>query len=112
MNHEDGCTCRCSGHPLDGIGWYTVALVLCWAGAWLLFGCASPDTKPRSFDASTDVSYQDAAPDSATMPDARAPVHDVTPVCADDAAGCPVEPHACPPWCPAGNDDPRAKHIR
>ncbi len=75
--------------------------VLLWL---LLFGCSTPDPSP-SVDASPydRVPRVDAAPDAPTEPDARAPVHDVTPVCADDAAGCnPEPPHACPPWCPAG----------
>ncbi len=70
----------------------------------LLFGCA-PLADPGPFDASdTERPTVDATHDvSSPAPDARAPVHDVTPVCADDAAGCNPEPqHACPPWCPAG----------
>ncbi len=74
--------------------------VLLWL---LLFGCSTPAPTP-GIDASQTEASRDAASDAPPpAPDARAPVHDVTPVCADDAAGCePEPPHACPPWCKAG----------
>ncbi len=84
-----------------------VSLLVLWA--WLVFGCASPDD-PRSLDASTDVSYPDASVDAHPDSPAPRPPHDVTPVCADDAAGCqdadvPYVP-CYPPYCLGGNLPP------
>ncbi len=62
-------------------------VVLVWS--WLLFGCSSPDTKPLSVDAGTDVSYQDAAVDvPISVHDAARPEPPTLFVCDDDAAGC------------------------
>ncbi len=74
--------------------------------AWV--ACSSEDPRPNPpRDAAAEMGVdagKDAKPAEATRPP-----HDVTPVCADDAAGCDkldAESRACPPWCPEGNQPP------
>ncbi len=79
---------------------------------WLcLFWCCSgPEVPPTDAGAYRDLDSGIDSPIS--RPDATVPrpTHDVTPVCADDAAGCNPEPAPwipCgPPWCPGGNEPP------
>ncbi len=77
-----------------------IGVALAWV--WVACTSANPDPRPAR-DAGAETSTAVDAGVHNVSPDKGTPVHDVTPVCADDAAGCSdADTHACPPWCPAG----------